>query len=243
MAIPDLDALIADVERAHGEAGRGAGPDRRERVAPLRAAVALAGQLRGLADELVDGYVEHSRLQGCSWAQIGEVLGITRQAAQQRYGTPRGRYGPDEFAEEVCAAVTHMREAALRHRNNFIGTEHVLYGLLTGDNSAVRHLGSLGIPAESLRERARGSLVMGASQAVERIAWTPYTRKALVNAHELAAREESPICCRHLLLGLASLGRGSAATALAGASGERPAGGSPVRDPAAVRPAPADHRT
>lgn len=218
MAIPDLDALIAEVERARGGAGGAAVPARGERIAALRAAVSLAERLRGLADDLVDGYVEHSRLQGCSWAQIGEALGITRQAAQQRYVTPRGRYGPDEFAEEVCAAVTHMRQAALAHRNNFIGTEHVLYGLLTEDNSAVRHLVALGIPADSLRSRAQGSLVMGASQAVERIAWTPYTRKALTAAHELAAREESPICCRHLLLGLASLGRGTAADVLTGAA-------------------------
>ncbi len=222
MALPDLDALIADVEHARGEAGPNGGGERADRIALLNNAVSLAEQLRGLADDLVEGYVEHCRLQGCSWTEIGTALGITRQAAQQRYLARRWKYGPGEFEEEVCAAVAHMKEAAVQHRNSFIGTEHVLYGLLTGNNSAVRHLGSLGIPADSVRQRVRSSLTMGASQAAKRIAWTPYTRKAVVAAHELALEEESPIGCRHLLLGLASLGRGAAASVLAEACDGRP---------------------
>ncbi|MGI8334213.1 Clp protease N-terminal domain-containing protein [Actinomadura scrupuli] len=221
MVLPDLDALIADVERAHGEAGQGAGQEP-DRIALLRAAVAMAEQLRGLADELVEGYVEHCRLHGGSWAQIGTALGVTRQAAQQRYLAPQWRYEPEEFAEEICTAVAHMKRAAVQHRNNFIGTEHVLYGLLSENNSAVRLLASLGVPADPLRQQIQSSLTMGASQAAKRIAWTPYTRKALDTAHELAAEEECPIGCKHLLLGLASLGRGVAATALAEASVGRP---------------------
>ncbi|RAY16582.1 hypothetical protein DPM19_05305 [Actinomadura craniellae] len=181
----------------------------------------MADQLRGLADDLVEGYVEHCRLHGHSWAQIGAALGVTRQAAQQRYLAPHRAYEPEEFAEEICTAVGHMKEAAMRYRNNFIGTEHVLCGLLAENNSAVHLLASLGVPADSLRQRIQGSLTMGASQAAKRIAWTPYTRKALAAAHELAAEDEGPVTCRHLLLGLAALGRGPAAAALAEASVDR----------------------
>jgi hypothetical protein len=44
----------------------------------------------GLADEIdtaIAGAVKGLRAHGYSWAEIGSRLGITRQAAQQRWGT------------------------------------------------------------------------------------------------------------------------------------------------------------
>ncbi len=43
----------------------------------------------GLADEIdaaIGEAVKSLRARGCSWAEIGSRLGITRQAAQQRWG-------------------------------------------------------------------------------------------------------------------------------------------------------------
>ncbi|MEV0638269.1 hypothetical protein AB0I77_25665 [Streptomyces sp. NPDC050619] len=58
-------------------------------------------------------------------------------------------------------------------------------------------------------------LTLGASQADERIAWTPYSRKAIALAE---ARSEQAgaahIDCADLLVGLARVGRGVAATVL-----------------------------
>lgn len=39
------------------------------------------------ASALIDVTARRMREDGYSWAEIGEVLGISRQAAQQRYGT------------------------------------------------------------------------------------------------------------------------------------------------------------
>ncbi|WMI32976.1 hypothetical protein SEA_PEGGYLEG03_35 [Arthrobacter phage PeggyLeg03] len=36
------------------------------------------------------GYVNLARKEGASWTEIGKVIGISRQAAQQRFGTPAG---------------------------------------------------------------------------------------------------------------------------------------------------------
>lgn len=49
--------------------------------------------LRGLADEQreVDEAVAAARENGRSWGQIGLVLGISRQAARERYGHPAVR--------------------------------------------------------------------------------------------------------------------------------------------------------
>lgn len=49
--------------------------------------------LRGLADEQreVDEAVAAARVNGRSWAEIGLVLGISRQSARERFGQPAGR--------------------------------------------------------------------------------------------------------------------------------------------------------
>jgi hypothetical protein len=39
-----------------------------------------------LVDDLTRSYVRRARAFGCTWAEIGAALGVTLQAAQQRYG-------------------------------------------------------------------------------------------------------------------------------------------------------------
>src|ERR1700759_803659 len=83
--------------------------------AHLGAAVRMAGDLRTLGDELVDHYVHAARAAGRSWTDIGDVLGISRQGAQQRFASPATRrvepwprgFGPDAqavFADAVDEA-------------------------------------------------------------------------------------------------------------------------------------------
>lgn len=214
MALPDLDELIAEVDRTCAHAHR---PDQAQPgwLALLRTGAELAEQLRQLADDLVEDYVEHCRLHGVSWSDIGAVLGVSRQAAQQRFLAPHIRYEESEFADELRDAMKHMKTTAVRHRNNFIGTEHVLWGLLAEDNTATRLLRALGLSPESLRDDLEPRLTFGASQAAERIAWTPYARRALATARDLARAESAPaIGCDHLLAGLTAVGRGPAAAVL-----------------------------
>lgn len=51
-------------------------------------ALAAARALRPLADEALRALVGVARQRGASWQRIGDVLGITRQAAFQRFGSP-----------------------------------------------------------------------------------------------------------------------------------------------------------
>ena len=140
---------------------------------------------------------------------------MTRQAVQQRFHAPHKRYGAGEHDRRPPQAMTHMKRAAVQHRNNYIGTEHLLWGLTAEENSATRLLSAAGVSAAEVHRAVGARLSMGASQAAERIAWTPYSRKAMALAEERAEEAGSArIDCDHLLLGLARIGRGVAAAVL-----------------------------
>ncbi len=49
----------------------------------------MAGAGRRLPRAVAD-----ARDQGCSWAHIGDLLGVTRATAQQRYGAPQASHKP-----------------------------------------------------------------------------------------------------------------------------------------------------
>jgi hypothetical protein len=61
------------------------------------AALVATAALRDAADRKLFELVGFAREAGASWAAIGEALGVTTQAAHQRYGskvTPKSRPGP-----------------------------------------------------------------------------------------------------------------------------------------------------
>ncbi|MCX4906696.1 Clp protease N-terminal domain-containing protein [Streptomyces sp. NBC_00878] len=231
MSLPDLDDLIAEVDRRCDTAHRPGGQEQPDWLALLTVAAQLAGQLQVLADDLVEDYVEHCRMHGNSWTDIGTALGVTRQAVQQRFQAPHKRYSPETMTHDLRQAMVHVKQAAVHHRNNYIGTEHLLWGLTAEDNSATRLLQTAGVSPETVHQSVGTRLSMGASQAAERIAWTPYSRKAIDIAEARSEQHGSDrIDCEDLLISLARVGRGVAAAVLTDAG----------FDPAALDPAPAE---
>ncbi|RPF38679.1 Clp protease N-terminal domain-containing protein [Streptomyces sp. TLI_185] len=216
MTLPDLDGLIAEVDRTCANAHRPGDQEQPDWLALLTAAATISGQLQALADDLVEDYVEHCRMHGVSWTDIGSALGVTRQAVQQRFQAPHKRYSPETMTEDLRRAMSHVKAAAVQHRNNYIGTEHLLWGLTAEDNSATRLLQESGVSAEVVHRSVGGRLSMGASQAAERIAWTPYSRKAIALAEARVEQTGSQLIdCADLLVGLAQVGRGVASLVLA----------------------------
>ncbi|MDX3732517.1 Clp protease N-terminal domain-containing protein [Streptomyces caniscabiei] len=215
MTLPDLDDLIAEVDRRCDTAHRPGGQDQPDWLALLTVAAQLAGQMQALADDLVEDYVEHCRMHGNSWTDIGTALGVTRQAVQQRFHAPHKRYSPETMTDDLRQAMADVKQAAVHHRNNYIGTEHLLWGLTAQDNSATRLLQTAGVSPETVHQSVGTRLSMGASQAAERIAWTPYSRKAIAIAEARSKQNGSDrIDCDDLLIGLAQVGRGVAADVL-----------------------------
>lgn len=154
-------------------------------------------------------------MHGNSWTDIGTALGVTRQAVQQRFHAPHKRYSPEMTTDDLRQAMVHVKRAAVHHRNNDIGTEHLLWGLTAEDNSATRLLQTVGVSPEAVHQSVGNRLNMGASQAAERIAWTPHSRKAIDIAEARSEQHGSDrIDCEDLLIGLARVGRGVAATVL-----------------------------
>lgn len=74
--LPLRDVIVA-IERAH--------PDRC--LDQLAAAVIHAAHFLRAADQLLDYFVDQARHAGMPWAEIGAHLGVSRQAAQQRFVT------------------------------------------------------------------------------------------------------------------------------------------------------------
>jgi len=58
----------------------------------LAAARAEARRVVGGLDEEIEVAVEHLRVDGASWVQIGRALGISRQGARQRFGGASGAH-------------------------------------------------------------------------------------------------------------------------------------------------------
>ena len=222
------DAPI-DVERmARWVRGRTRGCSELER---LGLAVNVGTDLDRMRDQLVDLFVEEARRAGASWSQIGERLGVTKQAAHQRHGArPRlfdgrrrrsqnegERNGPfRRLTEGARHVLVVAQEEARRLGHDYLGTEHILLGLLAEPKEkAALALGDLGLTADHVRARIKAIIGVGPGGVGRRVPFTPRTKKVL----ELAVREarnlgHEPVGTEHLLLGLAREGEGVAATVL-----------------------------
>ena len=121
--------------------------------------------------------------------------------------------------------VIGSQEEARRLQHNYIGTEHILLGLLRdGNGVAARALHALGITGEAARQQVLDIIGEGQQQPSGHIPFTPRAKKVL----ELALRESVRmghmyIGSEHILLGLMREGSGLAAQMLTalGASGPR----------------------
>jgi hypothetical protein len=216
-----LDNLIAFVRTLQP----GGGP-----LANLADAMTVAARLDEQSDALIGYFVDQARRSGASWSQIGAGLGVTKQAAQQRFvsrwesaefsrftararnvlaaarqvaglggaalvdaghlaagllsepdglaarvihaagltdeqvtaalGVPAAS-GPGDpaalrqlrFTEDGRRALRFTLEATLSLGHNYIGTEHLLLGILGADGDAAKNLAGLGLTVEVARQK------------------------------------------------------------------------------------------
>ena len=146
---PALNELI--------QAVRDRSPD--DALARLTAAAELSGELASKADLVLGHFVEAARRRGCSWTEIGTALGVTKQGAQQRFvdRVTATRSGDEQLlarhTARARAAVARARDEALGMGHNYVGTEHVLLGVLADrDALSARVVEELGFSVDELRD-------------------------------------------------------------------------------------------
>src|SRR3954449_8321094 len=175
-----VDQLAAIVdERAGGDA-----------VAALGAAVEVADDVRGVAEELLDLYVAAARDDGRSWSEIGAALGVSKQAAQQRFvSTPVDpRAWPKDFDEDARAVVHAAQRHARGFRHRYLGTEHLLLALTGDAGLAGTTLAQLGIGTAEVTERIRSVIGEGHSSETATLGISPRTKRLLEAAGNEARR-------------------------------------------------------
>ncbi|MFF3467074.1 ClpX C4-type zinc finger protein [Streptomyces sp. NPDC002619] len=128
-----------------------------DELALLDAVIAVTKDLSSHADEAVDQVVRQVRAAGHSWTVIGERLGVSRQAARQRYADRVERIreaaatGSVIHGRDLESSLSSALAAARADGLAEAGTEHLLFGLLT-DGVAAATLEQLGVTRDKIRE-------------------------------------------------------------------------------------------
>jgi ATP-dependent Clp protease ATP-binding subunit ClpA len=122
----------------------------------------------------------------------------------------------ERFTERARQVVVLAQQEARALKHDYIGTEHLLLGLLREEEGlAARVLASLEVSLDDVRARVETIVGSGEEVTVGQIPFTPRAKKVL----ELALREalsigHTYIGTEHILLGLVREGNGVAATIL-----------------------------
>src|SRR6185503_96644 len=122
----------------------------------------------------------------------------------------------ERFTDRARRVVVLAQEEAKMLNHNYIGTEHILLGLIhEGEGVAAKALESLGISLDAVRQQVEEIIGQGQQAPSGHIPFTPRAKKVL----ELSLREalqlgHNYIGTEHILLGLIREGEGVAAQVL-----------------------------
>src|SRR5262245_30248521 len=123
----------------------------------------------------------------------------------------------DKFTERVRKVIYLAREEAARLQHDYIGTEHLLLGVIReGEGIAATVLNNLGLDLDRIRQEVENMVsASGGTMTIGEIPFTPRAKRVL----ELAVEEarlvgHNDVGTEHLLLGLIREGEGVAAKVL-----------------------------
>ncbi|MEK7814777.1 MAG: Clp protease N-terminal domain-containing protein, partial [Chloroflexota bacterium] len=122
----------------------------------------------------------------------------------------------EKFSERARRVLSLAQEEAQRFNHNYIGTEHVLLGLVREtEGVAARVLSSLGVDLSKVRSAVEFIIGRGEKPAQGEIGLTPRAKKVVELAVDEARRmNHTYIGTEHLLIGLLREGEGVAAGVL-----------------------------
>ena len=123
----------------------------------------------------------------------------------------------NNFTPRAQQVLALARKEADRYNHNYVGTEHVLLGLIKlGQGVAVSVLKNMGLDLESVRVEVDKLVGVGPEQKTQaNIPYTPRVKKVLALANKEALQlQHSYVGTEHILLGLLREGDGVAAQVL-----------------------------
>ncbi len=190
-----LDTLIRAIKSVHADA-----------LDQLSDAVLAAEHLGEVADHLIGHFVDQARRSGASWSDIGNSMGVTKQAAQKRFVPKSDTIDPNEgfarFTPRARTAVVAAQTAARDVGNTEITPEHLILGLL-GDTDSLAAALLRAHGAEPEQIRAAVTLPASTGQELDLVPFSGPAKKVL----ELTFREalrlgHNYIGTEHILLAL-----------------------------------------
>ncbi len=168
----------------------------------------------------------------------------------------------EPFTERARRSIVLAQEEAQRLGNNYIGTEHILLGIISeGESLAAKVLESLGVNLAKVRQEVEAIVGRGGQTVQQEMVFTPRAKRVIELAFEEARQlNHNYIGTEHLLLGLIREGEGVAArvltnlgvdpakvrvqtTSLLGAEGQPPAPKGKSKTPTLDAPASARRRS
>lgn len=153
----------------------------------------------------IDGMIRH----------IGRLLSRARLRTDSR-GNRNGRDRFNRFTKRAMKVIQLAQEEAQRFQHNYIGTEHLLLGLVReGEGVAAKVLSNLGVELNKVRSAVESIIGRGDRVVLGEIGLTPRAKKVIELAVDEARRlNHHFIGTEHLLLGLMREGEGIGAGVL-----------------------------
>jgi hypothetical protein len=198
-----LDDLISAIQKAHDEP-----------LEQLTDAVLAADHLGEISDHLIGHFVDQARRSGASWTDIGRSMGVTKQAAQQRFVPRELPLDPQQGFSRFSPPRAQRRDR--RAGGGPVCGEHRDHlrppgaGLLTEpEGLAAKALLAQGVCLDAVRHAATATLPPAAGDVPALIPFDAGAKKTL----ELTFREalrlgHTYIGTEHLLLALLELENG-----------------------------------
>jgi ATP-dependent Clp protease ATP-binding subunit ClpA len=200
-----LDNLISYVKALHPEGGP---------LSHLSDAVTVAARLDEQSDALIGHFVDQARHSGASWSMIGTSMGVSKQAAQQRFVTALVPEGGEMFSRFTQRARNTLAAAGRIAGADRVDAAQIAAGLLSEpEGLAAKVIHGAGISDEQFYAafgvQAAGRDADAAAggdadaAAIQALRFTSAGKAALKGTLKAALRlGHNYIGTEHLLLGL-----------------------------------------
>ena len=213
-----LDDLIDVIKQVHDEP-----------LEQLTDAVLAAQALGDVADHLIGHFVDQARRSGASWTEIGQCMGVTKQAAQKRFvpKTPTDAAALDpnagfsRFTDRARNVIVEAQNKAHDAGNREIRPEHLVLGLFADPTGlAARLIADQGIDVTAIADSL--TLPPRADEVPALIPFDARAKKALELTFRHALRlGHNYVGTEHLLLALYEEEDADGALHVLGVDGER----------------------